>query len=95
MNLELIKKLQLQAGGCHYPSINPSMQLAFAKLILDECIDAVRKTDTTHAFTTHDKATIDSTIDKSVNAIEERFNYNAIPAEPKPRESYTEIRSRL
>lgn len=95
MNIELIKKLQLQAGGSHYPSINPDMQMAFAKLILNECIDAVRNTDTTHAFTTFDKATIDSTIAKSVTSIEERFDYHVVPTAPKPSQSNTEVGSRF
>jgi len=39
MNKELLKKFQLEAGGSHYPSINPQMQEQFAKLIVNECID--------------------------------------------------------
>lgn len=45
MNKELLKKLQLQAGGSHYPDINPQIQELFAKLIVEECliqIDSVR-----------------------------------------------------
>jgi hypothetical protein len=45
MNKELLKKLQLQAGGSHYPDINPQIQELFAKLIVEECltqIDTVR-----------------------------------------------------
>jgi hypothetical protein len=95
MNLELIKKLQLQAGGSHYSSINPEMQLSFAKLILAECINAVRNTDTTHAFTTFDKDVIDSTIDKSVSAIEERFDYHVVTPEKKSSQNHKEIRSQL
>ncbi len=37
MNKELLRKLQLQAGGSHYPDINPQMQELFAKLIVQEC----------------------------------------------------------
>jgi hypothetical protein len=39
MNKELLKKFQLEAGGSHYPSINPQMQEQFAKLIVNECIN--------------------------------------------------------
>jgi len=41
MNHELLKEFQLQAGGSHYPNINPDMQAAFAKLIVKYCIDLV------------------------------------------------------
>lgn len=83
MNKELLKTFQLQAGGSHYPGINPEMQLAFAKMIVDECIDAVRSTNQTHAYTTFDKGIIETTINKSVKAIEERFQHNAIPITSK------------
>lgn len=41
MNKELLTKLQLQAGGSHYPSINPEMQQRFAELIIEECCRAL------------------------------------------------------
>ena len=75
MNKELIKKFQLQAGGSHYPGINPDMQLSFAKQIIEECIDAVRNTDTRHAYTTFDKGLIDATVERSIKSIKERFDY--------------------
>jgi hypothetical protein len=37
MNLELLKRLQLEAGGSHYPDINPDLQAKFAELIVREC----------------------------------------------------------
>lgn len=39
MNRELLKKLQLQAGGSHYPDINPEIQAKFAELIVKECLE--------------------------------------------------------
>ena len=39
MNKELLKNLQLMAGGSFYPDINPDIQERFAQLILLECID--------------------------------------------------------
>jgi hypothetical protein len=78
MNKELLKNLQLQAGGSHYPSINPEMQLAFARLIVKECIEAVRNTDTRHAYTTFDKDLIDNTVERSIKSIKERFDYNGV-----------------
>jgi hypothetical protein len=41
MNKELLKRLQLEAGGSHYPDINPEMQERFAKLIIQECYVAL------------------------------------------------------
>ena len=38
MNKELLRKLQLQAGGSHYPDINPQIQAKFAELIVRECV---------------------------------------------------------
>lgn len=43
MNRELLKKLQLQAGGSHYPDINPEIQAKFAELIVRECADVAYK----------------------------------------------------
>jgi len=37
MNQELLKRLQVQAGGSHYPDINPDSQAKFAELIVREC----------------------------------------------------------
>jgi|APGre2960657373_1045057.scaffolds.fasta_scaffold223859_1 hypothetical protein len=39
MNKELLKEFQLQAGGSHYPDINPAMQARFAELLIQECVD--------------------------------------------------------
>jgi hypothetical protein len=41
MNKELLKEFQLQAGGSHYPSINPELQEKFAQQIVKYCIDLV------------------------------------------------------
>lgn len=84
MNKELLKQFQLQAGGSHYPEINPQMQEAFARLIVQECIDAVRNTKRQHANTTFDLNMVETTIAKSINAIEERFQYRDFQTPPKP-----------
>jgi len=34
----ILHNFSLQAGGSHYPSINPKMQQAFAEMIIKECI---------------------------------------------------------
>ena len=44
MNKELLRKLQLQAGGSHYPDINPQIQAKFAELIVRECIEVIDST---------------------------------------------------
>lgn len=38
MNQTLLRKLQLEAGGSHYPDINPEIQTRFAELIVAECM---------------------------------------------------------
>lgn len=35
----ILHDFSLQAGGSHYPAINPKMQEAFAKLIIDKCAE--------------------------------------------------------
>jgi hypothetical protein len=42
MNKELLKRFQLEAGGSHYPDINPKIQEQFAELIVRECADLVK-----------------------------------------------------
>lgn len=34
----ILHNFSLQAGGSHYPTINPAMQEAFANMIIAECI---------------------------------------------------------
>jgi hypothetical protein len=34
----VLKNFSLQAGGSHYPSINPKMQEAFANMIIANCV---------------------------------------------------------
>ena len=39
-------KISLAAGGAHYPVINPELQISFAKILVQECIDeAFRRGD--------------------------------------------------
>lgn len=71
---EKLKELSLEAGGSHYPSVNPKLQEAFARLIINECIDAIRTANRHQAYTTYDLGTVESTIEKSVKAIQDRFS---------------------
>jgi hypothetical protein len=73
MNKTLLTELQLQAGGSHYPSINPAMQEAFARLIVEECIKVVAGTPRTAACTTHDIDIVMQTLNNSINGIKQRF----------------------
>ena len=43
MNQTLLRKLQLEAGGSHYPDINPEIQTRFAELIVAECLRLTSK----------------------------------------------------
>ena len=42
---ELLKNLSLQAGGSHYPTINPQLQKKFAELIVQECCRVLQGED--------------------------------------------------
>jgi hypothetical protein len=44
---DLLKELSLQAGGSHYPTINPELQAKFAELIVRDCCDWIDGSPTT------------------------------------------------
>lgn len=71
---KLLHDLSLQAGGAHYPEINTQMQEEFAKLIINECIKAVQRTDRKLAHTTYDGSVVEGTIQLSIKSIKEHFN---------------------
>lgn len=71
---EIIKELALRAGGSHYPEVGGYLLEKFADLLLEQVIEVVENTPTTHAYTTYDKGVIDSTIEKSVKEIREKFS---------------------
>lgn len=35
----ILHNFSLQAGGSHYPTINPQMQEAFARMIIEKCAE--------------------------------------------------------
>ena len=74
MNEKLFKELALQAGGSHYPNVGGETLKQHTKLVVEACIDAVENTSTTHAHTTFDKNLIDATIEKSAQAIRDKFD---------------------
>lgn len=39
---EIFKRLSLEAGGSHYPEINPHLQQKFAELVIQETLQAAR-----------------------------------------------------
>ena len=39
----ILKNFSLQAGGAHYPDVNPQMQEAFAKLIIETCAELANR----------------------------------------------------
>ena len=70
----MIEKVNELAEQCYHPYSEYHINLElFAALIIDECIDAVKHTDMTHAHTTFDKDLIDATIERCVQSIKERF----------------------
>lgn len=40
---KIFKQLSLEAGGSHYPTINPDLQQRFGELIVKECIQELAK----------------------------------------------------
>lgn len=73
MNKELFKRIALEAGGSHYPDVGGKTLEKFAELIVHECVEAVKETDTRHGYTTFDHGQIVSTIEKSVESILRKF----------------------
>lgn len=71
-----IKELALEAGGSTYPEVGGKILERFSELLISECIDAVRQTGKQCAYTTYDLNVVECTIDKSVEAIKERFKDN-------------------
>ena len=46
---EILNQLSLQAGGSHYPTINPQLQQKFAELIVQECCNVLQNEDILHS----------------------------------------------
>lgn len=95
LNKEHIKEIALEAGGSHYPEVGGDTLLRFAKLLIEACIDAVENTSTTHAYTTYDKGVIDATIDKSAQAIRDKFDLPLIRKLPHENSSMFRSTSRV
>lgn len=55
---EIFKELSLQAGGSHYPTINPQLQQKFAELIVGQMLD-ITDAHTEVFQTDRDKALIE------------------------------------
>ena len=70
----MIDKITELAESCYHPYSEHHINLElFAGLIIDECIDAVKHIDMTHAHTTFDKDLVDGTIERCVQSIKNRF----------------------
>ena len=97
MNKETLKEFQLQAGGSHYPGINPDMQAAFAKLILEECIKLIKEAPRGMALTTFQEGIVEGTQERCLKAICQKFglNYDQYRIQSKLHQNYSPGRSRL
>jgi hypothetical protein len=40
---QVIKKLALEAGGSHYPEVNPKQLIYFTELVVKECLSICQK----------------------------------------------------
>ena len=45
----ILQNFSLQAGGSHYPTVNPQMQEAFAKMIVEKCAELANQ-PTSHPY---------------------------------------------
>lgn len=45
----ILQNFSLQAGGSHYPTINPQMQQAFAEMIIRKCAEIAEQADSNPA----------------------------------------------
>jgi len=70
---DIYKRIALEVGGSHYPEVGGDLLEKFAEALVKECIDTVEKTPIHCAYTTHDLDIVQCTIDKSVEALKERF----------------------
>ena len=69
-----IYEIALQAGGSHYPGVGGDTLQKFADLMLEECIDAVNKTDVRSiTYTNFDKDRVDHIKAAAIKSINERF----------------------
>jgi len=69
-----IYEIALQAGGSHYPGVGGDTLQKFADLMLEECIDAVNKTDVRNiTYTNFDKDRADHIKAATIKSINERF----------------------
>lgn len=71
---ETFKQIALQVGGSHYPDVGGELLEQFGRKVVNECIIAVQNTNKHHAYTTFDIGMVESTIEKSVAAILDRFD---------------------
>jgi 2C-methyl-D-erythritol 2,4-cyclodiphosphate synthase len=69
----VLEEISLQAGGSHYPTINPRMQEAFARIIIAKCVDIVKQAGTHCAHTTFDLGIVECTREEIAAAICEHF----------------------
>ena len=46
---QILHNFSLQAGGSHYPTINPKMQQAFAEMIIRKCAEIAEQADSNPA----------------------------------------------
>ena len=48
----ILHNFSLQAGGSHYPTVNPQMQEAFARMIIETCAELANR-DSPAPFESH------------------------------------------
>ncbi len=97
MKKETLKEYQLQAGGSHYPSINPQMQETFARLIVEECVKQIKEKPRGIALTTFQDGIVKGVQERCIKGICEKFglNYDQYKLRPEHDKIYSPRRTQL
>ena len=74
---EKLHELALQAGGSHYPNINPTQLEMFANLIIKECLQSVKDADCRDiVYTTFDSGITAGVKERCIKSINKTFDTN-------------------
>lgn len=97
MKKEALKEFQLQAGGSHYPTVNPDQQALFARLLVEECIGIIKEAPRGIALTTFQDSIVEAIQERCLKSICAKFgmNYEQYRINPKSYKNYMPGKSRL
>lgn len=73
MKNKKFEELALATGGSHYPNVGGDLLEQFGRMVVEECIEAVKNTPKQCAFTTRDVDIVECTVEKAIEEIQKRF----------------------